>query len=111
MVNQKNAGVSAARNHGLKIAKGDYITFLDADDRWRQGFLKAMYELAQNEESDLVECDFIWEYTQASGQKIYYCSIGLWQVIYKFFKENNIAFDGLLENKHLLKQYYMYLLE
>lgn len=47
--------------------------------------------------------DFIWEYTQASGQKIYYCSIGLWQVIYKFFKENNIAFDGLLENKHLLK--------
>ena len=47
--------------------------------------------------------DFIWEYTQASGQKIYYCSIGLWQVIYKFFKENDIAFDGLLENKHLLK--------
>ena len=39
--------------------------------------------------------DFIWEYIQPSGTKILWCSIGLWQAIYKFFKANDIPFDGL----------------
>ena len=34
--------------------------------------------------------DFLFEYIQpATQQKIYYCSIGLWQDIYKFFKAND----------------------
>lgn len=42
--------------------------------------------------------DFLFEYIQPkTGQKIYYCSVGLWQDIYKFFKSNNIEFDGLDE--------------
>ena len=48
--------------------------------------------------------DFIWEYVQPGGTKIYYCSIGLWQVIYNFFNKNRIPYDGLLENQHLFKR-------
>ena len=48
--------------------------------------------------------DFLYEYVQPTGQKVYYCAIGLWQEIYKFFKNNNIAFDGLLDHQQFFKR-------
>lgn len=39
--------------------------------------------------------DFLYEYNQASGNTIFYCSIGLWQIIYKWLKNHDIPYDGL----------------
>lgn len=41
LVNQKNSGVSIARNNGIKLAKGEWITFIDSDDWVDTNFLES----------------------------------------------------------------------
>lgn len=45
IINQKNKGVSSARNAGLKAAMGEYIWFIDGDDMIAPNCLKQLYEI------------------------------------------------------------------
>lgn len=45
---EKNKGLSATRNTGIKNAKADYVTYLDADDLWKPTFLETIHRLITN---------------------------------------------------------------
>lgn len=62
ILEKENGGLSDARNYAIPHAKGEYIAFLDSDDYIEKNMYQDMYEIAKKENSDMVECDFYWEY-------------------------------------------------
>lgn len=54
LVRQKNAGSGAARNNGIRRAKGQYICLLDADDTWENNFLEEQIKLIKEKDATLV---------------------------------------------------------
>ncbi len=63
VIHKDNAGVSAARNTGLDIACGDYITFIDADDEIENTYLEVLYSHAVKTDADMVVggCKKFWD--------------------------------------------------
>lgn len=57
LINQKNAGLAAARQAGLNVAKGEYIGFVDSDDWLELSMYEEMYEKAKAHEADIVFCN------------------------------------------------------
>ena len=67
LFNQNNSGVSVARNTGIENAKGEFIAFLDADDRWDADYLEQQMQLV----SDYPECHMFgtnYRFVDSRGQ-------------------------------------------
>lgn len=54
VVSQPNKGAGAARNNGLLMARGKYVSFLDSDDFFEPDMLELAYEKAEEDEADFV---------------------------------------------------------
>lgn len=65
--NNIRSGAAVSRNKGLKYAKGEYVTFLDGDDVFEEEMLEKAYNLAKEEDLDVV----IYEFLHVASEKIY----------------------------------------
>lgn len=117
VLSQTNQGQNVARNKGLAIAKGDYISALDADDFFQPYMLEKLYSKAVATDADVVVCNYN-NYNVSNGKtefvnfghkpdkEVFSCkdfpryilnsfSNCLWNKLFKrsFIKENGLKFD------------------
>ena len=91
-----NGCAGIPRNYGLDIAKGDYITFIDADDLVSHNFIKKILNKIQI--TDFNYCLLNWEKMNKSlyvdvthGRPNWNCSV--WGIVYKKDNIKNIRFN------------------
>jgi len=92
VVRQPNAGPAAARNHGARLALGDWLAFLDADDAWLPTKLERQLAYIGSPQTGLVACRTS---AYSSGQKITLAS--LWEY-------NHIGMSGVLVRRSAFEE-------
>ena len=80
VIHQENGGLSAARNAGIVVAKGDYIAFIDSDDYIGQTMYEDLLHLLKEHNLDIIGCSV---FRDKSGTIIESCNDGQLEIYEK----------------------------
>jgi glycosyltransferase involved in cell wall biosynthesis len=59
IINQKNQGQSFSRNLGLTLAKSEYVSFIDGDDKIEVNFLDELVSKIKSNDLDIINCSYL----------------------------------------------------
>ncbi len=98
VIHQMNAGVSEARNAGIRAARGRYIAFLDGDDEIKDNFLEVLYGMLQENRAELACLN--WSLGDSASEKTVLLSS---QSALDFIWDSN-KYQGYVWNKLFLRE-------
>lgn len=76
VLSQRNQGASAARNYGLRNARGKYIVFVDSDDSITDDYVSALTQICETNNSDLIQLNWL----QDHRRKVISLHIPIWWI-------------------------------
>lgn len=91
IINKKNTGVSDTRNKGLKIAKGKYLLFVDADDYIDSNTIFYLYEKIKEKNTDIIRYNGYIEGKKKKFSKL------------EFPIENNLLLESKRDNNKIIE--------
>ena len=112
LINQENQGQSVARNNGVAVSKGEFITFVDSDDVIKSDMLQQLMRYMDTG-IDIVECDFtedkeiyniknrqlkIEEFTSSEALKKCFDMEIKWSPVAKLYRRKIVEGTPFLEN-------------
>lgn len=90
VIDKENGGLSSARNAGLDIATGDYISFIDSDDWIHHMFFEVLLHFAETSKCEISMCNF----KMTKNMEETDCGIDLESLHTKILTGNSIVLDS-----------------
>lgn len=105
--NEQNSGVSETRNRGVAMAKGEYVAFLDSDDKWREDKLERQMKLFEEHPDCPVTYTGVSHMDAAGNMYGYVLSVPESVGYKKLLRQNVIICSSVVAQRDVLLKYPM----